>query len=112
LHVHAFAVRHSGTMRLATHQSAGGIAVGEEEQSGWQITRFGSLAGQFDLAELRANADSLAVHEASPSHIVRADEERLSFLNEVRLELPFIERRSLPTGATGDQNKNVVHQRE
>src|SRR5262249_49314704 len=91
-------VGHAGAGRVAAHQPAGRVAVGQEQQPGRQFARLGRLTRQLDLPLLRAQAHAVAALEPEAGHVVGVHQEGAGFFDKTWRELAFVQGRALTAG--------------
>jgi hypothetical protein len=107
--VDSFAGGHAATVRVAPHQAAAQVAIGNKEQSGRQFVTFGGDHLDLYISELARQADAVPFLQPKLLHVSRGDLQRLRLLEIRLLELPFANADALLARAAGNEDERMWH---
>ena len=92
-------------MGVPSHQSAGQIAVGNEEESRREFIPFRGFHGHIDLAMFAAQADPLARRDLESFHVGRCHLQSIDFGLIGAAEFPLANSAALVARSAGDKNE-------
>src|SRR5262249_28377146 len=108
-HVQPLASGDAGAVRLAPHQSAGEVAIGDEQEARGQRIAPRRLDRHLDLSGLAPEPHPIARRQPQALHVLRRDLQDVRLFLILLLELPFADAAPLPAGATGDEDERLWH---